>query len=64
MIYSVRGKLTHKEPFLAVVECAGAELHVQLLHSWGKPVKKYICIHICMSEKTMWSFLDFIQCRS
>lgn len=23
MIYSVRGKLTHKEPFLAVVECAG-----------------------------------------
>lgn len=33
MIYSVRGKLTHKEPFLAVVECSGIGYACRTTHS-------------------------------
>ena len=53
MIYSVRGKLTHKEPFLAVVECAGVGYACRTtcstsaqLGETGKEVYLYTYLHV------------------
>lgn len=63
MIYSVRGKLTHKEPFLAVVECAGVgyacrttcSTSVQLGET-GKEVYLYTYLHVREDNVELFGF--------
>lgn len=63
MIYSVRGKLTHKEPFLAVVECAGVgyacrttcSTSVQLGET-GKEVYLYTYLHVREENVELFGF--------
>lgn len=63
MIYSVRGKLTHKEPFLAVVECAGVGYACRTtcstsaqLGETGKEVYLYIYLHVREDNVELFGF--------
>ena len=63
MIYSVRGKLTHKEPFLAVVECAGVGYACRTtcstsaqLGETGKEVYLYTYLHVREDNVELFGF--------
>ena len=63
MIYSVRGKLTHKEPFLAVVECAGVGYACRTtcstsaqLGDTGKEVYLYTYLHVREDNVELFGF--------
>ena len=63
MIYSVRGKLTHKEPFLAVVECAGGGYACRTtcstsaqLGETGKEVYLYTYLHVREDNVELFGF--------
>ena len=63
MIYSVRGKLTHKEPFLAVVECAGVGYACRTtcstsaqLGETGKAVYLYTYLHVREDNVELFGF--------
>ena len=63
MIYSVRGKLTHKEPFLAVVECAGVRYACRTtcstsaqLGETGKEVYLYTYLHVREDNVELFGF--------
>ena len=63
MIYSGRGKLTHKEPFLAVVECAGVGYACRTtcstsaqLGETGKEVYLYTYLHVREDNVELFGF--------
>ena len=63
MIYSVRGKLTHKEPFLAVVEYAGVGYACRTtcstsaqLGETGKEVYLYTYLHVREDNVELFGF--------
>lgn len=63
MIYSVRGKLTHKEPFLAVLECAGVGYACRTtcstsaqLGETGKEVYLYTYLHVREDNVELFGF--------
>ena len=63
MIYSVRGKLTHKEPFMAVVECAGVGYSCRTtcstsaqLGETGKEVYLYTYLHVREDNVELFGF--------
>ena len=63
MIYSDRGKLTHKEPFLAVVECAGVGYACRTtcstsaqLGETGKEVYLYTYLHVREDNVELFGF--------
>ena len=63
MIYSVRGKLTHKESFLAVVECAGVGYACRTtcstsaqLGETGKEVYLYTYLHVREDNVELFGF--------
>lgn len=63
MIYSVRGKLTHKEPFLAVVECTGVGYACRTtcstsaqLGETGKEVYLYTYLHVREDNVELFGF--------
>ena len=63
MIYSVRGKLTQKEPFLAVVECAGVGYACRTtcstsaqLGETGKEVYLYTYLHVREDNVELFGF--------
>lgn len=63
MIYSVRGKLIHKEPFLAVVECSGIGYACRTTHSTasqlgeiGKEVYLYTYLHVREDNVELFGF--------
>ena len=68
MIYSVRGKLIHKEPFLAVVECGGVGyacrttcMTASQLGETGTEVSLYTYLYVREDNVELFGF---ILCRS
>lgn len=63
MIYSVRGKLIHKEPFLAVVECSGVGYSCRTTYSTaaqlgetGSEVFLYTYLHVKEDSVELFGF--------
>lgn len=63
MIYSLRGKLIHKEPFLAVVECGGVGYACRTtcstssqLEAVGKEVSLYTYLHVREDNIELFGF--------
>lgn len=63
MIYSLRGKLIHKEPFLAVIECGGVGYACRTtcstssqLEAVGKEVKLYTYLYVREDNVELFGF--------